>query len=198
MSQDQQRNQQYQPYQEQGGQPPYPPQYGQQPPGGYYQPGPGQQPYSPPPGYEVRKRKSWPRRHWFLTFVFFPFVLLIVIIIIAVAASSGGSGTSTGTGGGGGTVTYIVTGTGSADVTYGPDGSSYTGKVPMKVSAKIPSSGAPDYYAVSAQLNGSGSVTCEIEVGGKVISKGTASGQANIADCEIVPGFAGGWQDTNS
>lgn len=25
----------------------------------------------PPPGYEIRKRRSWPRRHWFLTFFVF-------------------------------------------------------------------------------------------------------------------------------
>lgn len=45
----------------------------------------------PPPGYEIRKHRSWPRRHWFLTFVTFPVLALIVIIVIAVAASSGGT-----------------------------------------------------------------------------------------------------------
>jgi hypothetical protein len=73
---------QYDPYR----QPPqnYQPQY----------PHPGQY---PPPGYEVRKRRSWPRRHWFLTFFTFPFLGLVLIIVIAVAASSGGTGTAGGT-----------------------------------------------------------------------------------------------------
>lgn len=52
----------------------------------------------PPPGYEVRRRRSWPRRHWFLTFVTFPFLALVVIIVIAVAASSGGSSPAPATG----------------------------------------------------------------------------------------------------
>jgi hypothetical protein len=76
---------QYDPYQQQ----PYDP---QQPPPPQYQQPPQYDPRMyPPPGYEVRKRKSFPRRHWFLTFVFAPFVVLILIIVIAVAASSGGN-----------------------------------------------------------------------------------------------------------
>jgi hypothetical protein len=178
------------PYQQQQpGQQWYMPQHPQQPGQApqYGQPYPGPQ-YEPP-----RRRKSWPRRHWFLTFFLFPFLALVLIIIIAVAASGGGT---SGGGSGGGTVTYIVTGS-NADVTYGPAGSDAAGKVPMHVTKTIPGT-APDYYAISAQLQGSGTVKCEIEVNGKVISTGTATGSYNIASCEITPGLLPGhWDDTN-
>jgi hypothetical protein len=92
------------------------------------------------------------------------------------------------------TVTFKVTGS-YAQVTYGPAGSNTSGTVPMKVTDKL---GSPIYYALTAQLQGSGTVTCEIAVDGKVISKATASGGYNIAQCEISPDpFTGGWEDTN-
>jgi len=92
------------------------------------------------------------------------------------------------------TVTYVVTGS-NADVTYGPAGSNSSGSVPMHVTKPL---GTPAYYAISAQLQGDGSVSCEILVDGKVVSQGTANGGYNIADCEIVRDPVGGqWQDTN-
>ena len=94
------------------------------------------------------------------------------------------------------TVTYVVTGS-SADVTYGPAGTQLSGSVPMRKTAAIPAS-PPDYYSIDAQLNGSGSVTCEILVGGSVISKASATGSYNIASCEIDQDpFSGNWEDTN-
>ena len=80
------------------------------------------------------------------------------------------------------TVTYIVRGTPGADVTFGPDGSDFNGAVPMRVTRRL---GNPDYYAISAQLQGDGSVSCSIEVDGIPLSTGSASGGYNIADCEI-------------
>lgn len=94
-------------------------------------------------------------------------------------------------------VTYVVTGS-PADVTYGPAGSDYSGSVPMRVTKAIPSS-VPAYYAVSAQLQGSGTVTCKIEVGGKIISQATATGGYQIAQCEIGQDpLTGQWQDDNA
>ncbi|MER6566288.1 hypothetical protein ABT288_08885 [Streptomyces sp. NPDC001093] len=55
------------------------------------------------------------------------------------------------------TVTYVVTGTGGADVQYGPAGSSAQGGVPMTVTK--PPRDAP-YYSITAQLQGGGHVTC--------------------------------------
>lgn len=92
------------------------------------------------------------------------------------------------------TVTYVVTGS-SADVTYGPAGSNLQGFVPMKVTARL---GNPQFYAITAQLQGGGSVSCAIEVDGKTISTGTATGGYNIATCEIDQNpLTGQWENTN-
>lgn len=91
------------------------------------------------------------------------------------------------------TVTYEVTGS-DAQVTYGPAGSELNGHSPMRVTRSLRH---PAYYSVTAQLQGDGSVTCEILVSGKVVSKGQASGTYNIATCEIV-NFGDGWQNANS
>jgi hypothetical protein len=132
----------------------------------------------------------------------------VVVIVGVIVAVSGGkavvSSTSAGppaaaaTGGQSAsarTVTYVVTGS-DADVQYGAAGSSAQGKVPMTVTSSL---GSPAYYSISAQLNGSGSVTCKIEVDGKVISQADASGGYNIATCEIVQDpFSDKWQDANA
>lgn len=93
------------------------------------------------------------------------------------------------------TVTVIVTGD-QADVTYGPAGTDLSGTVPLDETAVIPSD-PPAYYAVTAQLQGGGTVSCEIEVDGKVISQGTAAGGYEIASCEISRDFLGQWEDDN-
>jgi hypothetical protein len=78
-------------------------------------------------------------------------------------------------------------------VTYGPSGSSLSGSVPLDVSVTIPSP-APSYYAINAQLQGSGEVSCEIDVDGVVISTGRATGDYNITTCEIIQGPSGDWE----
>jgi len=90
------------------------------------------------------------------------------------------------------TVEIIVNGS-AADVTYGPSGSSLSGSVPLDVAGKIPSP-APAYYAVTAQLQGAGAVSCEIKVDGKVISTARATGGYHIALCEISQGPSGDWE----
>lgn len=92
------------------------------------------------------------------------------------------------------TLTYSVTGS-PADVTYGPTGSEAAGTVPLSASGPL---GSPLYYSITAQLQGSGTVTCEILIDGKVISQSTASGGYTIASCEISKNpLSGQWQDTN-
>jgi hypothetical protein len=94
------------------------------------------------------------------------------------------------------TVTYIVTGTPGADVTYGTASSNYQGAVPMKVTRKL---GDPQYYSIDAQLNGGGSVRCKIKIDGVTIATGSASGGYNIASCEADKDITtGSWEDTNS
>ena len=65
----------------------------------------------------------------------------------------------------------------------------------MDVTQRI---GNPAFYAIDAQLQGDGQVTCVIKVAGQVVSRATASGSYNIASCEIVGDGFGGWVDANS
>ncbi len=84
--------------------------------------------------------------------------------------------------GSGRTLTYQVTGTPGAAVTYRPAGSMRTRQGPLHVTAAL---GTAPSYSVTAQLPGSGSVTCEILIGSAVISKSVAAGARNLASCEI-------------
>lgn len=86
-------------------------------------------------------------------------------------------------------VTYTVTGS-PADVTYGPAGSDLAGTVPMRVTAPL---GSAAYYAVTAQLQGSGSVACQVSVGAVVVSQAVADSPYGIARCEIARDAAGAW-----
>jgi hypothetical protein len=92
------------------------------------------------------------------------------------------------------TVTYTVTGS-TADVTYGPAGSDFEGSVPMTKTVTLDNNAS--YYAINAQLQGDGQVSCSIAVDGKVIDHATAEGGYNIADCEITQGLFGNWESTN-
>jgi hypothetical protein len=81
------------------------------------------------------------------------------------------------------TVTYVVRGTpGAAQVTYGPAGLEFSGKVPMRVIRPLRD---PRYYAIDAQLLGGGTVTCVIKIDGIPVSAATATGGDNIASCKI-------------
>jgi hypothetical protein len=92
------------------------------------------------------------------------------------------------------TVTYIVWGS-PAQVTYGPSGSDLDGTVPMRKTAALHD---VSYYAISAQLQGAGKVSCEIRVNGKVIARSAATGAYNIAQCEIGQDpLTGAWQSDN-
>ncbi|MFE2969886.1 hypothetical protein ACFXKC_40715 [Streptomyces sp. NPDC059340] len=147
--------------------------------------------------------------------------LFVVIAIIGAVASSGGSKTSSsGTSntaaahnssgskakaGGAeadkaaGTVVFKVWGTapagalGPADITYGSDSDNrqghwknggFTEKLPFKKDAM--------YYAVNAQLQGSGDIHCSVTVDGKT-KTGHASGGYNICSAQLSSGFSG-WE----
>lgn len=89
------------------------------------------------------------------------------------------------------TLTYVVTGS-PATVTYGPEGSDLAGTVPMRVTVPL---GTALYYALTAQLQGGGSVTAEILVDGKAVSTGKAAGGYNIAMAEVVKDpLSGGYE----
>ena len=159
--------------------PQQPPQHTQgPPPGGYY----------PPRGRPPRRRRTglWVT----LSIVGALFVIIVIAAAVAGARHSGGTASKPGAGQ---TVTYIVTGTGGANVMYGPAGSSLNGHVPMSITRPL---GNPTFYSITAQLQGGGHVTCKLLVDGKVISSATADGSYNIASCEIT-NFGDGWQDAN-
>jgi hypothetical protein len=90
-------------------------------------------------------------------------------------------------------LTYRVTGTPGARVTYGPAGTYLTARAPLQVTARL---GNPLYYFVTAELPGSGSVECEILIGTKVMAKSAATGRHNLASCQISRDpLSGKWQD---
>src|SRR5262249_60032639 len=75
-------------------------------------------------------------------------------------------------------VTYVATGS-SANVTYGPSGSGFQGSVPLAVTR--PLVGNPQFYSISAQLKGGGTVTCQLKVDGGAHASSPASGPKRVA-----------------
>jgi hypothetical protein len=92
------------------------------------------------------------------------------------------------------TVTYFVSGTSGAAVSYGPAGSDFSGQTPLRVTKRF---GKSSYYGITAQLQAGGSVECEILFGTEVISKSVATGAYNVVSCQATknPGTSR-WQGT--
>jgi hypothetical protein len=91
------------------------------------------------------------------------------------------------------TITYRVTGTPGAAVTYGPAGGTRTRLGPLHVTATL---GTALYYSITAELAGSGTVTCEILIGSRVVSRSVATGGGDLASCEISQDpLSGRWRD---
>jgi hypothetical protein len=79
-------------------------------------------------------------------------------------------------------IQYQVTGNGTADVTYEGSGSAIeqqTVHLPWTYALPAP----PDFPTVSAQLNGTGSISCAIIRNGVVVARAHSSGAYVIADC---------------
>lgn len=189
------------------GQPPQQPSWARQPPAGGLQPG-------PPPGWGATPPPPVKKKRGKAGCLGCAGVLVVVFVIaIAVSAVNGNktatSTTATAPQAGAAapakpapaapaaqTVTYSVTGAADADVQYGPAGSSTQGHTPMDVTQPLDKAA---FYSISTQLNGTGTVTCQIKVDGKVISQATATGSYNIASCEIVqdPLNDNKWIDAN-
>jgi hypothetical protein len=79
------------------------------------------------------------------------------------------------------TVTYLVSGTPGAAVSYGPVGSDFSGQTPLRVTKPF---GKSSYYGITAQLQVGGSVQCEILFGTQVISRSVAAGAYNVVSCQ--------------
>ena len=79
------------------------------------------------------------------------------------------------------TVTYLVSGTPGAAVSYGLAGRDFSGQTPLRVTKRF---GKSSYYGITAQLQAGGSVECEILFGTEVISKSVATGAYNVVSCQ--------------
>jgi len=86
------------------------------------------------------------------------------------------------------------------NITYGSD-STHDAAAGSPFTATFPLSSSAEYYSVSAQLYGSGSINCSVTVhwnqeGQSYVARkaGSASGGYNIADPEVCSNFTGGWE----
>ena len=87
------------------------------------------------------------------------------------------------------------------DITYGPEGSNY-GASRLPFSRTLDLDANAQYYNVTAQLQGAGTVSCSTNVNWAdysgsqqtVTQTGNASGGYNIASAEVCSDFSGGWQ----
>jgi hypothetical protein len=102
------------------------------------------------------------------------------------------------------TVTYSCTGHAAdgVDITYGPEGSSYSASH-LPFTATQPLNANAQYFVTEAQLQGDGTVSCNTVVNyvdgsgdaQSVTNSATASGGYNIGSAEICSDFSGDWQD---
>jgi hypothetical protein len=102
-------------------------------------------------------------------------------------------------------VSYSCTGSAPSgiDITYGPEGSSYgASRLPFR--KILPLNANAQYVVTTAQLHGSGSVTCTTTVNWtatdaastpqSATNSGSASGGYNIASAQVCGNYSGGWQ----
>lgn len=154
-----------------------------------------QQPQYPPPGHRQPPRKRNTGKIIAASIGGF----FLLIIVIAIAANGGGKPAPAGATGAAPPAAsqpaaapavptrleYQVSGS-AANVTYGPAGSGLSAHTaPGKPMDQVAVLGNALYYSLTAQLDGSGTVTCKILIGNKVISTAVASGAYQIAMCEI-------------
>ena len=158
---------------------------GAQPPMAYQFP-PGTQPppgYQLPPGYELKKKKRFYKRVWFWLLIIFVAIIAIVIVSIAGAANDAVNSKHT--------VSYKITGTGTADITYSSyDAGSNTNKSVTVNRAKLPWTqtvqvkGSLSGFVVTASpadITKAAALECSLSVDGKVVS--TDTGGSSIVTC---------------
>lgn len=166
------------------------------------------QPQEPPTQPPTRPRKKTPG--WATGIAF---VVVVGFVIWALANSGGSGGTSPGTATdspvpligaesptqqaaqpatpaapAAHTIVYSISGTAKkADVTFTTDGSTSSSqqmgaRVPWTTTLSIPDGGL-NVYQVSAQNDGSGTITCTITVDGQQVKTVSANGAYAIASC---------------
>lgn len=104
-------------------------------------------------------------------------------------------------------VEFVVSGSApdGIDITYGPGGSNLSGPSVLDGTAtmSVPFAASADFYALSAQLQGGGDITCKIVATGPgdaplTVSSGAASGGYNICSAQAAPENNGlNWENEN-
>jgi len=126
--------------------------------------------------------------------------LAIAGLALLTAVATGASSCDTSTDGGGSSagkgateVSFSVTGSAPSgvDITYGNDSSNYQGSAPP-FNATLPIVKGALYYQVTAQLQGDGDITCEVQIG-DAVKTGHAVGGYNICSVQLNEDFDGGW-----
>jgi hypothetical protein len=90
-------------------------------------------------------------------------------------------------------VTFVVNGRAPSgvDVTYGTDTDNRQGPKRLPVRRTLKFTKKALYYVVSAQLNGSGDITCKVLHNGKPVASGHASGGYSICSAQWNGGLLG-------
>jgi hypothetical protein len=103
-------------------------------------------------------------------------------------------------------VVFIVSGSApdGVDITYGPAGTNLSGPSTLDGTAKmsVPFDASASYYALNAQLQGGGDITCKIVAEGPgdvplTVSHGAATGSYNICSAQATTSDGLSWQDEN-
>lgn len=189
----------------------------------------GQQPSPPSPDHGRRRRKSWPARHKILTAIGAVIGLFVALGVIGAVAGAGraakpaaqaatapsytpatqyyNTSTPTPTPNAPTKVEFIVSGSApdGIDITYGPAGSNLAGPSVLAGTTTMTVNFDPnaDYYAMNAQLQGDGDITCKIVATGPgdqplTASSGAASGSYNICSAQAAPENNGlSWENEN-
>jgi hypothetical protein len=103
-------------------------------------------------------------------------------VFVASAASSCDSTTGSSKGKDATQVEFFVTGSmpTGVDITYGNDSSNYQGPSYPPMDETLPVENDALYYAVTAQLQGGGNVTCKVQIG-DAVKVGHARGRVTSA-----------------
>ena len=133
---------------------------------------------------EKKEKKPFYKRVWFWLLV-----ALVLLLGGCIAIVGSASKTVTDLNNAKHTVVYTVTGDGTANITYASFtnnsnvGSSQDSSATLPWTKTITASGIFSSYDVSAMVNTGTTVTCTLEVDGKVVSTNTAHGQYSSATC---------------
>jgi len=174
-----------------------------------------QQPYQPP-ALPLPKKKTGRKIAGFgcLGVVAIFVILIVVTAVSGTKPASTAAGAATSTSAAATTAAHAAPATGRASagprvvfgctgsapdgvtITYGAEGTNDSASS-LPFTTSVPLNSGAEYYNVTAQLQGSGQVSCTTVVnwdGQSITQTGSANGGYNLASAEICSDFSGGWQ----